>query len=97
MWLVTGWAAMVARLRALVTPQIPEGQRCSFCPARAVSHDSTIDYSGGVLNARPGVTVRRCLDHPPADAVLTPCPDCGRPFWPDPFHFDCEPEGADRG
>ena len=94
---MTRWAAMAAYIRDRFRPVIPEDQRCSECPKRAVTHDSSIDYSSEVSGARPKVTVSRCLDHPPADAVLGLCPDCGLPFWPDPFHFDCDPEGSDRG
>lgn len=94
---MTGWAAIVAYLRKLTTPAVPSHEWCSFCERRAVTHESSVDYSDLTSGARPKATVRRCLDHPPADAVLSPCGDCGRPFWPDPFHFDCDPEGAHRG
>jgi hypothetical protein len=67
---------------------IPENERCSFCANRAVGFTSSV-------NATRPEGIRRCLDHPPLDALQSVCGHCGQPFWPDFLHLDCPADAAE--
>lgn len=79
---------LMARLRRSLRP---ENERCNIrmdCPNRAVVHLTKAVYDG--TGSEP---VRACVEHPPpslATGAKEICGHCGRPFWPDPFHFDCD-------
>ena len=88
-------SVLPAWLRRVRDNRIPVGERCNQgnCPNRAVVYETPMDAS----TTDPDEQQRRCLEYPPphlAAAVARGdrCSRCGRGYWPDFLHLDCEPD-----